>query len=188
MKKIVIFIALVAVMISAGCEGDPPVGTQPSVVATTAVTSTTSPPPSSTPTSPNVPSAPALPEYQPGSIILQDQEDDDYDFQRKYRITYYRVWGEYMALLNDEERVDAGNWFQQESEQTKYGELQEEMMLVSFIKRYNIKREEFDLATAEFEAYWGSKGYTNWEEYEVPNGDIIYTFDNEIINYYYRYE
>ena len=26
-----------------------------------------------------------------------------------------------------------------------------------------------------------------YEESEIPNGDIIYTFDNEVINRYYRY-
>lgn len=129
--------------------------------------------------------APALPEYQPGSIQLEDQAQDDYDFQRKYRLAYYRIWGEYMDLLTDEERADMGTWTEQDGEQTNHGELRNEMMLVSFIKRYNITREEFDNATAQLEDHL--KGSSHMEECEIPNGDIIYTLDNEIINHYYRY-
>jgi hypothetical protein len=29
---------------------------------------------------------------------------------------------------------------------------------------------------------------TNVEDHEIPNADIIYTFDNDIINEYYRRE
>ncbi len=63
------------------------------------------------------------------------------------------------------------------------------MLLVSFIKHFNITREQFDSAVEEFikrntEAGWDMTR----EENEVPNGDIIYTFDNKIINEYYRYE
>jgi hypothetical protein len=78
------------------------------------------------------------------------------------------------------------HWLEEESQKTNYGELMDEMLLVSFVKRYNITREEFDAATAKFAE--NVKNDTHTEECEVPNGDILYTFDNEIINHYYRYE
>ena len=130
-----------------------------------------------------------LPEYQPGSIKLQSLENDDYRFDRKYRITYYRVWGDFMELLSEEEMQDFDVWSEEWAKNVNYGETQEEMMLVSFVKRYDITREEFDSAVEKFIAINQELGCDmTGEEYEVPNGDIIYTFDNEIINHYYRYE
>lgn len=173
MKKLVIFMVVFAILLLAGCAALPQTGTEPSIVPTVS-------------TQPTQPSAPALPEYQPGSIQLEPRESDDYHFLRKYRVAYYRIWGEYMDLLDDEQREDLYDWLEEDSKNTNYGEFREEMLLVSFVKRYNITREDFDAATAKFTE--NSKDYINAEEYEVPNGDIIYTFDNEIINYYYRYE
>ncbi len=134
-------------------------------------------------------SAGTLPEYKAGSIKLEPQEQDDYSFNRKYRISYYQIWGEFVELLNEEENQDYMEWVDKKSKQENYGELQNEMLLVSFIKRYNIPREKFDQAVEKYIA--NSKAARCdllSEQYEAPNGDIIYTFDNEIINRYYRYE
>lgn len=130
-----------------------------------------------------------LPEYKPGSINLEPQDQDDYEFTRKYRIIYYQIWGEFTDLLSEDARQDFMNWADEESQKNGYGEHQNEMLLVSFVKRYNISRTDFDKAV---KAYVDARNKTgedlNSEENEVPNGDIIYTFDNEIINRYYRYE
>lgn len=57
------------------------------------------------------------------------------------------------------------------------------------IKRYDIPRKEFDKAVERFVAANVAMEWPMfYEEYEVPNADVIYTFDNEIINRYYRYE
>ncbi len=111
---------------------------------------------------------------------------DDYDFERKYRITYYRIWSEFEDLLSKDEKEDIGPWLESLFVSTNYCETAEEMLLVSFIKRYNITREEFDAAVELFIANNAGADF-NCEEMEIPNGDIIYTFDNEIINNYYRY-
>lgn len=130
-----------------------------------------------------------LPEYTPGSVKLVSQNSDNYPFERKYRMAYYRIWGEFSDLLSEEEYSDYQQWTQNVSEENGYGEFQNEMLLVSFVKRYGISREEFDAAAQK---YTENSKRDNWdmlsEEFEVPNGDIIYTFDNEIINNYYRYE
>ena len=130
-----------------------------------------------------------LPEYKPGSIKLEPQDQDDYEFTRKYRIIYYQIWGEFTDLLSEDARQDFMNWADEESQKNGYGENQNEMLLVSFVKRYNISRTDFDKAV---KAYVDARNKTGEdlysEENEVPNGDIIYTFDNEIINRYYRYE
>ena len=63
------------------------------------------------------------------------------------------------------------------------------MLLKTFVQRYDISREVFDAAIKKQVAFWIEMGWDmTVEEYEVPNGDIIYTFDDEIINEYYRYE
>ena len=129
-----------------------------------------------------------LPEYQPGSIRLVDQDQDDYNFQRKYRISYYRIWGEFTECLTEEQNQDYMEWVDKKSKEDGYGKNRNEMLLASFIKRYNIPREEFDKAVRKYTDKCIELGWdTTTEEYEVPNGDIIYTFDNAIINHYYRY-
>ena len=184
MKKFFIIAVLFVFMLSAGCAASQTDGTQPSLDQTTAPSNPTSP---TDPSDPDGPISPQVfPEYVPGSIVLEDQTQDDYSFVRKYRIAYYRIWGEYMDLLDDEQREDMNTWLEQTSAATNYGEFQEEMLLVSFVKRYNISREAFDTATALFAEHY--EGDTNLEECEIPNGEIIYSFDNEIINNYYRYE
>ena len=70
---------------------------------------------------------------------------------------------------------------------TNYGEHFDEMYLVSFIKHFNIPREEFDKAVKEYISHRTTEELKK-EFWEAPNADIIYTFDNEIINEYYRYE
>ncbi len=130
-----------------------------------------------------------LPEYTAGSIKLEPQNQDDYAFNRKYRIAYYQIWGEFTELLSEEEYQDYMEWVDKKAKQEGYGEFQNEMLLVSFIKRYNIPREEFNQAVEKYiENSKAAKCDLSAEPYEVPNGDIIYTFDNEIINSYYRYE
>lgn len=131
----------------------------------------------------------SLPEYQPGSIKLEPLEEDDYDFDRKYRIAYYQINGELAELLNEEEYADYMVWVDEEAKKTEYGKTQNEMMLVSFVKRYDISRDEFGKAVKKYTDNRNEQGSdTTAEANEIPNGDIIYTFDNEIINRYYRYE
>lgn len=134
-------------------------------------------------------SADSLPTYKPGSIKLEPQDQDDYAFTRKYRIIYYQIWGEFIDLLSEDARQDFMNWADGEAKKNGYGEHQNEMLLVSFVKRYNISREDFDKAVKVYTDTRNKNGTDLYaEENEVPNGDIIYTFDNEIINRYYRYE
>lgn len=130
-----------------------------------------------------------LPEYKAGSIKLEPQDQDDYAFIRKYRIAYYQIWGEFAELLSEEEYQDYMEWIDKKAKQDGHGEFQDEMLLVSFVKRYNIPREEFNQAVEKYIANSkAAKCDLSAEPYEVPNGDIIYTFDNEVINRYYRYE
>lgn len=171
---------------TATTEPDASKVTEPSTDATTEpVTQPTTIPDVTTPTN-----SAGLPEYVPGSILLVPQNKDMFKFDRKYREVYYTIKGGFEELLTEEEEQEWYNW----CEETRYGlNLDyDEMLLVTMIKRYDISREEFDKVVANYVAFWDQYGmfdrYPLPEEYEVYNGDIIYTFDNEIINHYYRYE
>ena len=70
-----------------------------------------------------------------------------------------------------------------------------EMTMKLFIQEFNISREEFDKANLEWtkiiidgfkgEPVMNPQDFANQEINEVYNADIIYTFDDEIINEYY---
>lgn len=72
---------------------------------------------------------------------------------------------------------------------TNGGADMEEMYIVSLIKHFNISRETVQKAYDAYMAYSKLDMSKPISEYrEPPNLDIIFTFDNEIINYYYRFE
>lgn len=67
----------------------------------------------------------------------------------------------------------------------------QEMYTVAFIKYFKISKEDFERAEERrrlrFEELHEVNGDDiSTETYEIYNADIIYTFDNEIINNYYR--
>lgn len=152
--------------------------------------------PSTEPSDPSIePSEPTMPEYVtwseyvPGIIELWERDTDDLPKGRKYRAQYYCMVYEYKNILSDEQRDDWDAYYDGLMEMTNYGKTQEEMLLVTMIKRYNIPRETVQEAINSYVEMGEKLGYDFWhEEFEVPNLDIIYTFDNDIINHYYRYE
>ena len=110
---------------------------------------------------------------KPNEIKLRDQsmywEDD-----QKYRSVYYGFSG-FIGDLGKFVPI--------------HGDKKDEMELANFVKANNIKKEDFIAAVQkdyEFLLLRGEDIY--YEGNELPNADIIYTFDNEIINAYYRRE
>ena len=68
------------------------------------------------------------------------------------------------------------------------------MTMVLFIQHFNISREDFDrtnlslakdFVEMEEKSTMKPQDYENQQPYEIYNSDIIYTFDDEIINEYY---
>lgn len=113
-----------------------------------------------------------------------------FDSVPKYRAKYYHIGFELQELVDEDE---LRKW-KSETEvfDHVYGIEPDEMYLVSFIKHFHITREQFDAAMEERreslrETFEKQPNLNPRNEvYEIPNGDIIYTFDNEIINNYYR--
>jgi len=64
-----------------------------------------------------------------------------------------------------------------------------EMYFVTLIKRYDVPKEKFEEAIQKAAERYIAEGHNlTQEEWELPNADIIYTFDNEIIDAFYRRE
>ncbi len=105
-----------------------------------------------------------------------------------YRHRYYSIAAPFIHLVGREtffEWRDA----QPDPDETNV------MLMVNFIRDFNISREDFDKANLEYAwrikyllngtPVMNPKDFANQEDEEVYNADIIYTFDNELINEYY---
>lgn len=107
----------------------------------------------------------------------------------KYRLRYYAIPYNFVSLVDYEEYLSWKEDILKQSENET-----NVMRMVKFIKHFNISREVFEkvnLQMAKEFVEWGEKptmkplDYENQQTYEVYNADIIYTFDDEIINEYY---
>lgn len=111
--------------------------------------------------------------------------------KKEFRACYYDVPEPFQNLISAEEYE---TW-----RKAKYANGHSnfsEMAIVSFIKNFNISRTDFDKANR----YWAQilqgmlqkpsmynpYDYPDQEYYELYNADIIYTFDNDKIDEYYR--
>ena len=122
-------------------------------------------------------------------------EDDYFGIRKyKYRYNYYRITAHYIDIVGDEAY---GEWIRSNPQYENF-EL-DEMLMVSYIKHFNITREQFDEASKNREKLFEKNNWTmlvypfendgeysyDDEAYEIYNADIIFTFDNDIINEYY---
>jgi hypothetical protein len=129
-----------------------------------------------------------LPVYVPGSINLQPdgyfENEHDLPFTMKYRACYYKLPGFVEDLVTD---PSAPEYVDDLAGDTGGEDGPNVMMIKAYIQRYNVPKEAFEAALAKENAAHVAHGTSlTDEEWEPPNADIIYTFDNEIINYYYR--
>ena len=149
-----------------------------------------------------------LPTFEPDSIDLLSTEqlkwalwpalppgESEPDIPLYYRYCYYESYTAYWTLVD----LD----FESDADTAEYSEFldsvprpedfypngtAQEMPLVTLVKRFQVPKHVF---VAEVEKMRKIKstfdGYDpTAETQEFPNADIIYTFDNDIINAYYR--
>ena len=135
-----------------------------------------------------------LPYHEPGSIgLLSDDFFEgflpEYLFPMQFRASFYRISSDFLNLVPHEEQIamDRYVWGYP-------GVISgETMVLMRFVQVHNISREDFDaviehqIAVREQHIANGIN-IPNDEFEEIPNADIIFTFDNEIIRYFYRKE
>jgi len=122
-----------------------------------------------------------IPVYVPGSINLDNSIGDDFSFTPTKRRAYYLIPSAVIELVPEgtiEELFEKDKDILAE---------RQEMALVTLIKYCNISEKDFKRAIVKELAQKIAVGIDiTQEEYELPNADIIYTFDNVLINYYYR--
>ena len=110
----------------------------------------------------------------------------------KYRACYYNVPKPFADLVD---KKTYNEWSDEylESYDGNQG-YNDGMAIKAFVQQFDISREQFDKANLELARLIKSingkpcmnpKDFANQETDEVYNGDIIYTFDDEIINEYY---
>ncbi len=109
---------------------------------------------------------------------------------QKYRLHYYSITKPFADLVDRDELLA----WKTENREILYDD-HEQMVMVAFIKHFNISREEFDKANLEVARIIRDEvgetpllephDYPSQEVYEVFNPDIIFTFDDELINEYY---
>ncbi len=137
------------------------------------------------------------PEETSSTNLTPVGESDDYFGIRKYkyRYNYYRITAPFVDIVGDKAYDE---WI--ESNPSLTTKDLDEMLIVSYIKHFNITREQFDEANRNREKLFEENNWTmlvypfentdgiysyDDELYEIYNADIIYTFDNDIINEYY---
>jgi hypothetical protein len=100
---------------------------------------------------------------------------------------------DYIAELEDKKKVDEFHAWASEKHLKEHGSWSEEpttMYLKDFVEYFNIPKEDFVAAVEKAKLRDTKNGiaFDTREDNEYPNADIIYTFDDEIIDYYYRRE
>lgn len=124
-----------------------------------------------------------LPEYVDGSITLNRKAPQGITYARSYRNCYYKL-GNTFSKLFPEDKLEAA---MASLVKTKNGEEPDVMVLAALLEYFGIEKAEFEAAIETERAYCQKYGLdTTNEDYELPNADIIYTFDEEIIKHYYR--
>lgn len=126
-----------------------------------------------------------------------DENENSIFSDYKYRYRYYSISAPFIELVGEKAY---NSWFYKEYYPIPIEE-RNEMAIVAFIKEFNISREDFDRANLIHNKNASSSqsdiitdvsqykpGYDRAIECnETYNADIIYTFDNEVINAYYLY-
>lgn len=133
-----------------------------------------------------------------GKLVVRDSEATDSEgngignivVTDKYRDRFYDVPEQFVKLADP---AEFAAW-KAEFEKTPKSE-RSEAAIVSFVKRFNISREDFDKANAELASYINEKtdgtavlnprNYEAQEQYEIYDSELIYSFDNAKINRYF---
>lgn len=121
---------------------------------------------------------------------IENDEGGGEIVQEKYRQCYYNISYQLSLLVDENELKD---W--EEVVYAKDPNETNEMVVKLFVQHFNISKEDFEKANLEAAKViydpnspppsMNPKDYINQEMFELYNPDIIYTFDDEIINEYY---
>jgi len=135
-----------------------------------------------------------LPYHVPGSINLRSEFAfegliPEHQFPQQFRAVFYRMSASFLDLVTSEQRTAYDRYIWSDPAVVAG----ETMALMRFVQVHNISREDFDAVMEQMTAnlanavvILGLDPNDEWEE--LPNADIIFTFDDEIIRWFYRRE
>jgi len=122
----------------------------------------------------------------PESIVLDPNSDliEEFSYIPIKRKVFFMLTNRVMRLVPEENFNEFAAFLE---EQRTFGVEPTEMASVTFIKYFEIEKVDFERVIGERKEFLLSLDIDiTEEENELPNPNIIYTFDNEIINAYYR--
>ncbi len=176
MKKTIALFLLIAIIGLSACAGDTAYNQQETAASTTGVASNVNTEATGAP--------------MQGATKTENDIGGGEIVQEKYRQCYYNISYQ-LSLLVDENELRT--W--EEETYAKDPNETNEMVVKLFVQHFNISKEDFERANLESVKVlcvpdsplpsMNPKDYINQEMYEIYNADIIYTFDDEIINEYY---
>ena len=178
MKKLIVLMVLISLILCSCNQTDKPVPTNETTLPATETTSLfTLPDP--------LPSPDRIHLAEISDMFGFDDEFYGEHVNIIHRFNYYDVPWDMFRIVDDD-----GFGHNLNGDEFYFYSLEPEMGMVTFIKHYNIKKEDFVAAVLRIYHRNVAYGYDDIydEALEIPNADIIYTFDNEIINAYYRRE
>jgi len=124
-----------------------------------------------------------LPQHVPGSIRLHSDIEGwlGMPYPAQHRYIFYSIPGIILGLIDDQNALN--EFLNALTEATHLYE----MPLMLLVQHFNIPKEDFVEAIEESRARRIELGFDLYDElHELPNADIIFTFDNDIIRYFYR--
>ena len=137
--------------------------------------------PAPTQWSPGDPWPDNIPEYRPGSITLWPDGQLEETFYLPYTLHHRAI----PAIID--ELVDGPEVQEWLLEVASDSERPTVMLIKAFVQRFNIQKEDFVAAVEELREIYIALDHDLTDElYELPNADIIFTFDNELISHFYR--
>ena len=115
-------------------------------------------------------------------ITNTDNIDSEVEFE-KYRLIYYNLPVPFANLVGHDVYLD---WYGARSTE----ERDNECAAVSFIKYFDITQREFERANEELRELWTSVDASpeKCSNYEIYPVELIFTFNNELINEYFLWE
>jgi len=182
-KKVFVAILIAGIIFLAGCNGssvdmttnDSPPASEGTAVAESGTTKGTTRTPESNSSTSSTENATLKNTTTSPEQIFSAVDDPDF----KHRLIYSQLPIHYIRLVDDMKKVS--DW-QKELYANGFNSDGDEMLLALFVKKFNITRAQFDKANKEWGEFIGENDLT---EYEIPNADIIYTFNSKLISDYY---
>jgi len=128
--------------------------------------------------------------YESNSSLIRENFDDSgggggYGYIGRHRPRFYSMTYPFADLVGREEFQD---WLLSRSRE----EQENEHVAVSFIRYFNISREDFEKANEQMRRSWESLNFSPrdlaFASFEIYDVDLIFSFDNERINEYFLWE